>query len=214
MIFYRLLTPRPAARAGARAGPADPRRALQCRRLAPLQALAREPRHRPGLHAVVRAAARIDRALRRAGRGEDRRDPRATRAHARSIVVAHSMGGLVMRAYLRRFGGSKVAQTGDDRDAARRQRPCVDRLRPIDGAAAAAQSLARPSSARRKGADLPPIVSLWSWHDSMVAPQTSSRVASARTSRSPASATPRCFATAEVFERVLAGDHEGARGQL
>ena len=63
------------------------------------------------------------------------------------------------------------------------------------------------------GADVPPIVSLWSWHDSMVAPQTSSRVASARTSRSPASATTRCFATAQVFERVLA-EIAKARDQL
>lgn len=91
------------------------------------------------------------------------------------IVVAHSMGGLVMRAYLRAFGGSKIARL-------------VTIATPHEGSMhawmAVGQSMAqlRPRNAWLKalgppaGPDLPPIVSLWSWHDSMVTPQTSSRV--------------------------------------
>lgn len=91
------------------------------------------------------------------------------------IVVAHSMGGLVMRAYLRRYGGSKVARL-------------VTIATPHEGSMLAwiaiGQSMAqlRPRNpwlaglGIPEGDDVPPIVSLWSWHDSMVAPQTSSRV--------------------------------------
>ena len=92
------------------------------------------------------------------------------------IVVAHSLGGLVMRAFLRRFGGEKIARL-------------VTIATPHEGSVHAwigfGQSLAqlRPRNpwlaglGTPEGTDVPPIVSLWSWHDSMVAPQTSSRVA-------------------------------------
>lgn len=92
------------------------------------------------------------------------------------VVIAHSMGGLVMRAYFRRYGGAKVAKL-------------VTVGAPHEGSVhawmAAGTSLAqiRPGNAwlatlgAPDGPDIPPIVSIWSWHDSMVAPQTSSRIA-------------------------------------
>lgn len=99
----------------------------------------------------------------------------ATRAQ-RVVVIAHSMGGLVMRAYLRRYGGAKIARI-------------VTVGTPHEGSVhawmAAGTSLAqmRPGNpwlsglGAPEGDDLPPIVSIWSWHDSMVAPQTSSQIA-------------------------------------
>lgn len=95
---------------------------------------------------------------------------------ARKIaVIAHSMGGLVMRAYLKKHGGLKIARL-------------VTVGTPHEGSVHAwlvtGQSVAqmRPRNAWLSelgvpaGEHLPPIVSLWSWHDSMVAPQTSSQV--------------------------------------
>jgi triacylglycerol esterase/lipase EstA (alpha/beta hydrolase family) len=94
----------------------------------------------------------------------------------RVVVIAHSMGGLVMRAYLRRHGGAKVARV-------------VTVGTPHEGSVhawmAAGTSLAqiRPGNpwlaalGAPGGDDLPPFVSIWSWHDSMVAPQTSSQIA-------------------------------------
>lgn len=93
----------------------------------------------------------------------------------RVIVIAHSMGGLVMRAYLRRYGGAKIARL-------------VTLGTPHEGsfhawlAAGAPMAQMRPRNpwlsglGHPDGESLPPIVSLWSWHDSMVSPQTSSRV--------------------------------------
>ncbi len=91
------------------------------------------------------------------------------------ILVCHSMGGLVARAYLRRYGAAKV-------------RRLVTIGTPHHGSMHAwfmfGQSLAqmRPESAwlaelnrGAVGAGVP-TASIWSWHDSMVAPQTSSRI--------------------------------------
>jgi pimeloyl-ACP methyl ester carboxylesterase len=91
------------------------------------------------------------------------------------IVVAHSMGGLVMRAYLRKHGGATIARL-------------VTIATPHEGSMHAwlgtgvSLSQMRPGNdwlaelGVPGGDDAPPIVSLWSWHDSMVAPQTSARV--------------------------------------
>jgi len=92
------------------------------------------------------------------------------------VVVGHSMGGLVARTYIRRYGGAHV-------------RRLITLGTPHAGSRHAwlmsGDSLAemRPGSAYLAGlkdrddneAGVP-IVSLWSWHDSMVTPQTSSRV--------------------------------------
>jgi triacylglycerol esterase/lipase EstA (alpha/beta hydrolase family) len=92
------------------------------------------------------------------------------------VLVGHSMGGLVARAYMRRYGGAKV-------------RRLVTIGTPHHGSMHAwlmtGISLAqmRPANAwlvdlngNADGADGVPVVSVWSWHDSMVTPQTSSRI--------------------------------------
>lgn len=99
---------------------------------------------------------------------------RATGA-ARVMIVAHSMGGLVARAHARRYGTSRVARI-------------VTIGTPHHGSLEAWLSMGtslaqlRPGSAWLAELDrepLPavPIVSIWSWHDSMVVPQTSAHLA-------------------------------------
>jgi pimeloyl-ACP methyl ester carboxylesterase len=95
------------------------------------------------------------------------------------VVVTHSMGGLVALAYIRRYGGARI-------------RRLVTIGGPFKGSVHArgffGTSLAqlRPNNAwlraldPRAPADGPPVTSIWSWHDSMVAPQTSSILAGAR----------------------------------
>jgi triacylglycerol esterase/lipase EstA (alpha/beta hydrolase family) len=92
---------------------------------------------------------------------------------AQVVIVAHSMGGLVARAYLRNYGGGKV-------------RRLITIATPHYGSMhawmMAGLSLAqmRPKNAWLAGlggsADGVPVASIWSWHDSMVTPQTSSRI--------------------------------------
>ena len=89
-------------------------------------------------------------------------------------IVAHSMGGLVARAYVRKYGGDKVKRVitigtphqgsvhawlfpGTSLEQLRPGNPWLD-------------ALPEPDSGS------PPFVSVWSWHDSMVAPQTSARL--------------------------------------
>jgi triacylglycerol esterase/lipase EstA (alpha/beta hydrolase family) len=95
---------------------------------------------------------------------------------ARNVaIVAHSMGGLVVRTYLRRHGHGKIARVltiGSPHHGSMfawffpgislaQMRPGNDWLAGLN----------------RRGLD-PALrfVSLWSWHDSMVAPQTSSEL--------------------------------------
>jgi pimeloyl-ACP methyl ester carboxylesterase len=98
------------------------------------------------------------------------------RTGARDVMlVTHSMGGLVALAYLRRHGASAV-------------RRWVAIGAPFAGSVHArgfvGESLAqlRPGNAWLRALDPrappngPPVVSIWSWHDSMVTPQTSSRL--------------------------------------
>jgi pimeloyl-ACP methyl ester carboxylesterase len=86
------------------------------------------------------------------------------------VIVGHSMGGLVARDYLRTYGGAKVARVvtigtphHGSRFAYLAAGWCLAQIRP--GSAWLAALPDAPAS--------PPIVSLWSPHDSMVAPQTS-----------------------------------------
>ena len=98
---------------------------------------------------------------------------------SRVAIVGHSMGGLVARAYLRRYGPRKASLV-------------ITLGTPHHGSVHAwlfpGISLAqlRPGNAwlaelnRAEGAPAGVrLVSLWSWHDSMVAPQTSARLAGA-----------------------------------
>ena len=95
---------------------------------------------------------------------------------ARVVVVCHSMGGLVARAYLRRYGGAHVQRlvtigtphAGSLHAWMMRGQALAD-MRPRSEFLAAINASA-------DHLDGVPAVSLWSWHDSMVTPQTSARV--------------------------------------
>jgi triacylglycerol esterase/lipase EstA (alpha/beta hydrolase family) len=92
------------------------------------------------------------------------------------VLVGHSMGGLVARAYLRRFGASRIARV-------------ITLGTPHHGSVLAymfpGRSLAqlRPGNSwlaelnRNENDAAPPVItSIWSRHDSMVAPQVSSEL--------------------------------------
>jgi pimeloyl-ACP methyl ester carboxylesterase len=91
------------------------------------------------------------------------------------MVVAHSMGGLVVRAYIRRHGTDKLARVltiGAPHHGSVHAwcfpGTALAQLRPGNAWLAALNRERIEPSLR--------FVSLWSWHDSMVAPQTSSRL--------------------------------------
>jgi triacylglycerol esterase/lipase EstA (alpha/beta hydrolase family) len=97
----------------------------------------------------------------------------------RVTLIAHSMGGLVGRAYLRRFGPARIAQLvtiGTPHHGSMLAWTfagrCLAQMRP------GSHWLAEIN--RAEGAPPPvPITSIWSRHDSMVAPQASSVLACA-----------------------------------
>ena len=177
MLYRRLVPDDPPARAGApvllvhgvlcNAGVwASMRRRLAATGVGPIYAIS----YGPPLASIElfadQLAAKIDAILGETG--------------ARDVaLVTHSLGGLVARAYLRRHGSAKV------------------RLAVMIGAPQAGSvharlfpgvslSQIRPGSAWLAGlnaAPLPPslpVVSIWSWHDSMVAPQLSARLPGVR----------------------------------
>jgi pimeloyl-ACP methyl ester carboxylesterase len=89
------------------------------------------------------------------------------------IIVGHSMGGLVARAYMRRYGSAhvrRVVTIGTPHEGSMLAKLFPGRslaqMRPRNAWLAEL----RNATVERES----PIVSLWSWHDSMVAPQTSS----------------------------------------
>ena len=98
---------------------------------------------------------------------------RAETGAAQVMIVTHSMGGLVALAYLRRCGSAAV-------------RRLVTIGAPYQGSsharlfAGTSLTQLRPQSEWLTELDAhapaggPPVVSIWSWHDSMVTPQTSS----------------------------------------
>ena len=92
---------------------------------------------------------------------------------AQVIIVGHSMGGLVALAYVRRYGSAAVRRIitiGTPHQGSNLARffpgRSLSQMRPRNAWLAEL----RDATVERE----PPIVSLWSWHDSMVAPQTSS----------------------------------------
>ena len=113
--------------------------------------------------------------------------------HMRQVVlVGHSMGGLIARAYLRDFGVARVARV-------------ITLATPHHGSELARHAIGangrqlRPGSdwlidlnAAEREAPSVPIVSLFSWHDNYVAPQDSAILAHANNVRLWASATSRC----------------------
>jgi pimeloyl-ACP methyl ester carboxylesterase len=118
------------------------------------------------------------------------------------VVIAHSMGGLVMRAYLRLHGGAKIARLvtiGTPHEGSVHAwiaaGVCLAQMRPGN---AWLSTLGAP-----QGEALPPIVSLWSWHDSMVAPQTSSRIPFGENVEVHGVAHNALLRNPRVFERLL-----------
>ncbi len=172
MIFYRALMPDPPAApaklpilllhgVGCNAGVwSGFRRHLERWGLGPVYALS----YGPPLASIEHFA---DQVAKRIG------DIEAATGASQVVLVGHSMGGLVARAYLRQYGGAKV-------------RRLITIGTPHQGSMhawlMAGMSLAqmRPSNAwlaELNGfADGVPLASIWSWHDSMVTPQTSSRI--------------------------------------
>jgi triacylglycerol esterase/lipase EstA (alpha/beta hydrolase family) len=92
------------------------------------------------------------------------------------VIVAHSMGGLVARSYVRAYGPSHVKRlvtigtpyAGSMHARLMSGASLVD-MRPGSPYLAA---LAQPTDPERAV----PTVSIWSWHDTMVTPQSSSRL--------------------------------------
>jgi len=120
----------------------------------------------------------------------------------RVVLVAHSMGGLVARAYLRRYGGARIAKLitlgsphhgsvlaylfpGRDLAQMHPGNPWLDELNGEDKSPPAA-----------------PIVSIWSRHDSMVAPQASSQLEHAENIALIGVAHNALLADAQVRRRV------------
>ena len=100
---------------------------------------------------------------------------RAETGAATVMIVAHSMGGLVVRAYIRRHGSGKLARVltiGSPHHGSMHAwlmlGTSLGQLRP--GNAWLASLNREPLDAALR------FVSLWSWHDSMVAPQTSAEL--------------------------------------
>ena len=100
---------------------------------------------------------------------------RAATGAARVSLVGHSMGGVVARAYLRRYGGATVrclvtvgAPHHGSVHAWMFFGECLAQIRPGNAWLAALNADVDPPPTR--------IVSLWSWHDSMVAPQASAEL--------------------------------------
>ena len=143
-----------------------PRRRLARLGVAPIYAMNYGPPHADIEHFAEQLAAKVSEIC------------SATGAE-RVVLVGHSMGGLVARAYLRRFGAGRVAKL-------------VTIGTPHHGSVLAWSFPGRGLEQMRPGnpwlvdlnrdernAPAAPITSIWSWHDSMVAPQASCTLACA-----------------------------------
>jgi pimeloyl-ACP methyl ester carboxylesterase len=97
------------------------------------------------------------------------------------VLLAHSMGGLVSRAYIARLGGAarvaRLITVGSPHRGSEMVRfgigRCAADMRPGGAWLAALEAAERGSIAV-------PAVSVFSWHDNMVAPQDSGRLAGAQ----------------------------------
>ena len=123
---------------------------------------------------------------------------------ARSVmVVSHSMGGLVVRAYMRKYGIARLASVmtiGAPHHGSVHAwllfGTSLAQLRPGNGWLAELNRVRLDPSLR--------FVSLWSWHDSMVAPQTSAELPGAYDVPVIGVGHNALLADAEVLERTHA----------
>ena len=200
MIFYRALMPDPPPApaelpilllhgVGCNAGVwSGFRRRLEQRGLGPIYALSYGPPLASIEHFAGQAAARIS-------------DIEVATGASQVVLVGHSMGGLVARAYLRQYGGAKV-------------RRLITIGTPHHGSMhawlMAGVSLAqmRPANAwlavLNGHTDSVPVASIWSWHDSMVSPSTSSRIERGENVALTGVAHNALLDDPEVFEKTVA----------
>ncbi len=174
MIFYKWLMPEPRAvnatlpvvllhGVGCNAGVwTGFRRHLEARGIGPVYALS----YGPPLHTIELFAEQLASYIAAI---------RAATGAGQVVLVAHSMGGLVARAYLRRYGGSNVRRlitVGTPHHGSMHAwlafGTSISQLRPGNSWLAELNRTAEPPAV--------PTASIWSWHDSMVSPQTSSRI--------------------------------------
>jgi triacylglycerol esterase/lipase EstA (alpha/beta hydrolase family) len=139
------------------------RRYLESRKLGPVYALSYGPPLASIEHFADQLADKIDQV-------------RSDTGAAQVVLVGHSMGGLVARAYLRKFGGASVRRLitigtphSGSMHAWMMTGVALAEMRP------SSTFLAELNTADDRAAGVP-VVSLWSWHDSMVTPQTSAHL--------------------------------------
>ncbi len=121
----------------------------------------------------------------------------------RLMIISHSMGGLVVRAYVRKHGADKLGRVltiGAPHHGSMHAWFCcgtaLAQMRPGNAWLAALNEERIAPSLR--------FVSLWSWHDSMVAPQTSSELAGTVDVALAGIGHNALLADPEVFERARA----------
>jgi len=164
-------------------------RRLALRGIAPVYAISYGPPLAPIETFADQLAARIDAILAATGARD-------------LVVVSHSMGGLVALAYCRKYGAARIRRAISLATPYRGSvhawcffGACLAQLRPGNGWLAALNHAA---------ATRPPLTSIWSWHDTMVAPQTSSRVDGADNVELTGVGHNAMLADAGAFEAVVA----------
>jgi len=178
----------------------DLRKALVARGIGPVYTVSYGPPLASIDSFVDQVAAKIDAIL-------------ATTGARQVALVGHSMGGLVARAYLRRHGGDKVGTV-------------ITIGTPHKGSVHAwlfpgvSLGQLRPSNAWLAELDRAPasnevrIVSVWSWHDSMVAPQTSAELAGAENIALPGIGHNALVTNERVFDVVATELKRAAESEL
>jgi triacylglycerol esterase/lipase EstA (alpha/beta hydrolase family) len=165
------------------------RRGLERRGIAPIYTMSYGPPFADIETFAEQLAAKIDRICAATGATE-------------VVLVGHSMGGLVARAYLRRFGASRVAKlvtigTPHHGSVLAWGMPgrSLEQMRPGNAWLVELNRLERePAPA--------PITSIWSRHDSMVAPQASSELACAQNATVVGIGHNALLIAQEVIDRV------------
>ncbi len=164
-------------------------RRLGRRRIAPVYAISYGPPLAPIETFADQLAARIDTILAATGARD-------------LVIVSHSMGGLVTLEYCRKYGAAKVRRAVSLATPYRGSvhawcffGTCLAQLRP-GNAWLTAFNHARFTR--------PPLTSVWSWHDTMVAPQTSSRLEGADNIELTGVGHNAMLADAGAFEAVVA----------
>ncbi|MBA3777253.1 MAG: alpha/beta fold hydrolase [Betaproteobacteria bacterium] len=168
------------------------RRSLEHRAIGPVYALSYGPPLASIEHFAEQLAVKVD-AVRKAT------------GSTQVVLVAHSMGGLISRAYLRRFGGTYIRRLitiGTPHQGSKHAYLMGGRgLSEMRPGSAWLTDLNREGESTTDGVS---VVSLWSWHDSMVTPQTSSLLEGAENIALTGIGHNALLNDPEVFARVAA----------